>query len=135
MALVKQFSIFLENSPGRLANLVDALAQNGIRILALGIAEAGNYGIVRMIVDNDDKALEAMHKANMAVNQTEVIIIDLFNLGDAVRILSQQGTNIDYAYTMDRGRAVIKVNEPGEALKSLSANNLKVYSKGQTSIS
>lgn len=129
MALVKQFSVFLENSPGRLANLVDALERSRSRILAMGIAEAGNYGIVRMIVDDDDRALEVMRAANMAVDQTEVLIINLGDLGDAVRNLGKDGTNIDYAYTMDGGRVVIKVNSVEEAMKSLSNAKLRVYSK------
>jgi hypothetical protein len=127
--MVKQLSIFLENSPGRLANLIEILDKNRIRTLALGIAEAGNYGIVRMIVDDDTRAMEAMRAENMAVNQAEVIIIDLNGMGTAVEILGKRGINIDYAYSMDRGRLVIKVNKEEEAIKALLDANLASYSK------
>lgn len=125
--MIKQFSVFLENSPGRLANLVDVLEKHGIKVLAMGIAEAGNYGIVRMIVDNDEKAFDAMRKENMSVNQAEVLIIELERLAAAVKALSAIGVNIDYAYTMDCGRAVIKVNNEDKAVKALSEAGLKIY--------
>lgn len=125
--MIKQFCVFLENSPGRLANLMGILEKNGIKVLAMGIAEAGNYGIVRMIVDNDEKAFDMMRKENMSVNQAEVLIIELERLANAVKTLSAVGVNIDYAYTMDCGRAVIKVNNEEKAIKALSEAGLKVY--------
>ena len=129
--MVKQLSVFLENSPGRLANLIEALDKNRIKTLALGIAEAGNYGIVRMIVDNDEKALEVMHSENMAVNQSEVLIIDLASMGEAVRALGKRSINIDYAYSMEKGRLVIKVNKEDEAVKALHDAGLANHTKTQ----
>ena len=55
--MIKQLSVFLENRPGRLANLLDVLERHNIKVLAMGIAEAGNYGIVRLIVDRKVEAL------------------------------------------------------------------------------
>ncbi|MEM0232263.1 MAG: ACT domain-containing protein, partial [Candidatus Methanomethyliaceae archaeon] len=63
---MKQISVFLENRPGRLANLLKILKDNEINILAMGIAEAGNYGIVRLILDQPDKAIEILRNMNMA---------------------------------------------------------------------
>lgn len=126
--MVKQFSVFLENSPGRLSNLIDLLEKNKIKVLALGIAEAGNYGIVRMIVDNDDKALEVMRGANIAVNQTEVIIADLESLPQAVRALGEMRLNVDYAYTMDCAKVVMKVDDVRKATEALSNAGIMTYS-------
>jgi len=125
--MIKQFSVFLENSPGRLAHLVDVLEKHQVRVLALGIAEAGNYGIVRMLVDDDKKAFEVMRRENMAVNQAEVLIIELEQLSKAVKTLSATDVNIEYAYTMDCGRAVLKVNNEEKAIKALSEVGLTIY--------
>ena len=125
--MTKQFSIFLENSPGRLANLLDVLGRSRIKVVAMEIAEAGNYGIVRMIVDDDEKALKVLRKANMAVNQTNVIIINLEKITLAVNALGGVGVNIDYAYTMDSRKVVLKVNKEVEALNALSDSGLQVY--------
>ncbi len=127
--MIKQFSIFLENRPGRLANLIELMDANGITVLAMGIAEAGNFGIVRCIVDNDDRALAVMKDANMAVNLTDVIIMDLTKINPIVQLLESAGINIDYAYTMDKGKVVIKVNDEKKALKTIEKAGLKSYPK------
>jgi hypothetical protein len=125
--MVKQFSVFLENAPGRLSNLMDILEFHKIKVLAFGIAEAGNYGIVRMIVDNDEKALEIMRQSNIAVNQTEVVIADLESLPRAVHVLGDIKINIDYAYTMDCSKVVLKVDDVKKAIEALSNAGISTY--------
>jgi len=124
--MVKQFSVFLENSPGRLANLMDIIEKNKITLVAMSIAEAGNYGILRMIV-SDGSALEIMREANMAVNQAEVLLIDINQFGTAVRSLSDQHLNVEYAYTMNNGRVVLKVSDYEAAIHALGASGVKIY--------
>ncbi|MCX8181868.1 MAG: hypothetical protein N3D12_01990 [Candidatus Methanomethyliaceae archaeon] len=126
--MIKQLSVFLENRPGRLANLLDILERHKIKVLAMGIAEAGNYGIVRLIVDKEGEALDVLRGCNMAVNETNVIIINLNDLTSTVKILGNANINIDYAYTMDCQRVVLKVNNEVEAVKALSASGIKVLS-------
>ncbi len=124
--MIKQLSIFLENRPGRLANLLDLLEKHEIKVLAMGIAEAGNYGIIRLIVDNEAKALEVLRGANMAVNKTDVIMIHLKDLTTAVKTLGEAGVNIDYAYTMDCQKVILKVNNEEGAIKALSGIGINV---------
>ena len=125
--MVKQFSVFLENTPGRLSYLMDTLEVNSIKVLALGIAEAGNYGIVRIIVDNDEKAIDVMRRGNIAVNQAEVIIADLESLPRAVHVLGENKINIDYAYTMDCSKVVLKVDDVKKAIEALSNSGIAIY--------
>jgi hypothetical protein len=125
--MVKQFSVFLENTPGRLSKLMEVLNNNKIKVLALGIAEVDNYGIIRLIVDNDEKAIETMKKANIAVNQAEVIMTDLDSLPQAVHALGIKKLNIDYAYTMDCAKVVIKVDDVKKAIEALSNAGIMVY--------
>ncbi|MGC8936283.1 MAG: ACT domain-containing protein [Candidatus Methanomethylicaceae archaeon] len=124
--MIKQLSVFLENRPGRLATLLDILERYGINVLAMGIAEAGNYGIVRLIVDKEGEALEVLRRANMAVNETDVIIIQLRDLTSTVKRLGEANINIDYAYTMDCQRVVLKVNKEGEAISVLKSTGIEV---------
>jgi len=127
--MIKQFSVFLENRPGRLANLVDLLDKNGIKIMAMGIAEAGNYGIVRCVLDNDAKALAILKDANTAVNVVDVLILNLAQLETIVTVLEKAGVNIDYAYTMNSGKIIVKVNDEEKAIKALNSAKLEMSSK------
>jgi hypothetical protein len=127
--MVKQFSIFLENRPGRLANLVELMASNGINFKAMSIAEAGNYGIVRCIVDNDDKALAVMKDANMAVNVADVLLMELAGIGTIVKVFEREGINIDYAYSVEKGRIVIKVSDLHRALKVIEGAKIRIYAE------
>ncbi|MDH7556882.1 MAG: acetolactate synthase [Candidatus Methanosuratincola sp.] len=125
--MVKQFSIFLENKPGRLSSVIDLFERNQIKVLAMGIAEAGNYGIVRCILDAPEKAAEVLRSANTAVNLVEVVIIEMKDLHNAVKVLGEKGINVDYAYTMDMGRIVIKVDDELKAKKALSEAGIRTY--------
>ncbi len=127
--MVRQLSVFLENRPGRLANLVELMASNGIGFKAMSIAEAGNYGIVRCVVDNDEKAIAVMRDANMAVNVTDILVMDFANIKAIVNAFEESGINIDYAYTADDGKIVIKVNDLQSALNAVKGAKLKVYAK------
>ena len=127
--MIKQFSVFLENRPGRLANLVDLLDKNGIKIMAMGIAEAGNYGIVRCVLDNDAKALAILKDANTAVNVVDVLMLNLAQLETIVTVLEKAGVNIDYAYTMNSGKIIVKVNDEEKAIKALNSAKLEISSK------
>jgi hypothetical protein len=127
--MIKQFSVFLENRPGRLANLVNLLDKNGIKIMAMGIAEAGNYGIVRCVLDNDAKALAILKDANTAVNVVDVLMLNLAQLETIVTVLEKAGVNIDYAYTMNSGKIIVKVNDEEKAIKALNSAKLEISSK------
>jgi hypothetical protein len=122
---MKQLSVFLENRPGRLANLLKILEENKIKLLAMGIAEAGNYGIVRMVVDKFEKAIEVLRNANMAVNQADVIIIDLDRLTEVAKLFGELGINIDYAYSMNDNKIVLKVDNEENAIKILNNKGIK----------
>ncbi|MCC6013897.1 MAG: acetolactate synthase [Candidatus Verstraetearchaeota archaeon] len=122
---MKQLCVFLENKPGRLANLLNILEEKKIKVLAMGIAEAGNYGIVRMIVDKFNEAIDALRNANMAVNQSNVIIVDLDKLAEVAKLFGDKGINIDYAYSMNNNKVVIKVDDEENAIKILSSKGIE----------
>ena len=124
----KQVSIFLENKQGRLRDVLNLLADNNIDIGALTIAETADYGVLRLIVDNTDKAVETLKENNFRVNITDVIAIEIQDISGSmygfVDMLYQYGINVEYAYTcipvnLGKYAFIIRVNEDkiGETLE------------------
>ena len=133
--LVKQISVFLENKSGRLAEVTKTLSSNKIDIRALYIADTTEYGILRMIVDKPDAAMELLKKAGFTVSTTNVIAIAVADtpgtLDDALEILSANRISVEYLYAFV-GRAssdaivVIRVEDPETAIHALEAENIRV---------
>ncbi|MDD2393623.1 MAG: acetolactate synthase [Eubacteriales bacterium] len=133
--LVKQISVFLENKSGRLAEVTKTLSANEIDIRALYIADTTEYGILRMIVDKPDQALDLLKKSGFTVSTTNVIAIAIADtpgtLDDALEVLSTGGISVEYLYAFV-GRAstdaivVIRVENPEGAIGSLENAGVRV---------
>lgn len=133
--LVKQISVFLENKSGRLAEVTKTLSANEIDIRALYIADTTEYGILRMIVDKPDQALDLLKKSGFTVSTTNVIAIAIADtpgtLDDALEVLSIGGISVEYLYAFV-GRAstdaivVIRVENPEGAIGSLENAGVRV---------
>ena len=72
---VKQLSVFIENKEGRLKSAVDAISKAGVNIRALSIADSAKYGILRLIVSDNEKATEALKEKKFTVKETDVIVV------------------------------------------------------------
>ena len=100
--IIRQISVFLENKPGRLTAAVDVLAKNGIDISALSLADTAEFGVLRMIVDQPDRAKEVLNETGVIVRISHVVAIAMDDVpGGAVTILhtlSENGLNIEYMY-------------------------------------
>jgi hypothetical protein len=135
--LVKQISVFLENKSGRLAEVTRTLRGQGIDIRALYIADTTEYGILRMIVDKPDAALDILNSNGFTVSSTSVIAIAIPDqpgtLDNALEILSDSGISVDYLYAFV-GRSssdaivVIRVEAPELALEKLEQTGIRVLS-------
>lgn len=99
---IKQISVFLENKRGRLYEALKALAEEGINIRALSIADTSEFGILRMIVTNPEKAKEILEKNEFTVKLTNVIAMAVQDkpggLAEAVKYLYDANINIEYIY-------------------------------------
>ncbi len=73
--IIRQLSVFLENKPGRLCAAIDVLAKAGVDISALSLADASEYGILRLIVDQPDLAKKALSESGVIVKTTNVIAL------------------------------------------------------------
>jgi len=118
--MFRQVSVFLENKQGRLRDVLKLLADNSIDIRALTIAETADYGVLRLIVDDADKAVEVLKKNNFRVNVTNVIGIEIQDISGSmygfVDMLYQRDINVEYAYTctpLNPGKSafIVRVNE------------------------
>ena len=89
--LIKQISVFMENRPGRLAEITNVLSENNIDMRAINIADTTDFGILRMIVDDPDRAEKVLRENNMTASTTDVIAVKTNNNERSVALLQQGG--------------------------------------------
>ena len=137
MKLIKQISVFVENKSGRLSDILNVIGKNGIDISALSIADTTDFGIVRMIVNDPDKAAEILKSNNLVVKVTDVIALAVVDkpggLAGEIEKLKNAGISIEYMYAFigksDKGALVIvRVENPEKALAVLKDENVTVVS-------
>ncbi len=99
---VKQISVFLENKPGQLAKFAGLLRENGIDMRALTLAEAADFGVVRTIVSDPDRAQQVLKEAGKISAVTPVLAIEVPDkpgaLTDILQILTDGAINLEYTY-------------------------------------
>ncbi len=134
---VKQLSIFVENKSGRLSEILRAIADAGIDIRAVSIADTTNFGILRLIVDKPDTAEKALKEMGLTVKLTDVIAIEIPDrpggFAEAIDFISGKDISIEYIYAFisrDEGRAcvILRVSDNEKAVKLFSENSIKVLS-------
>ena len=100
--ILRQLSVFLENKPGRLCAAVNVLAKAGVDISALSLADAAEYGILRLIVDQPDLAKKVLSESGVIVKTNDVIALAMRDepggAGSILCLLAEAGINIDYMY-------------------------------------
>lgn len=111
---VRQISIFLENRVGRLMEATKAMGREHINIRAISVVEVSDFGIVRLVVDDTDAAMEAFRRIGVVATEQEVLAVELEDLpGSLARLLTllvQAEYSVQYVYGMlekSRGNSVI----------------------------
>lgn len=103
---IKQISVFLENKKGRLAQVTSILKDNNIDISAISIADTTNFGIIRMIVNKPEQAIQVIKEADFTVNTTDVLAVEVPDspggLHQVLEILNQNHVSIEYLYSFVR---------------------------------
>lgn len=127
---IKQISVFLENKTGRINEVAKILGANGINMKAFSMAETADFGILRLIASEVDKAVEVLRDANFAVMLTDVVCLNVPNVAGALaEILETLATNdifIEYMYAFSEGETanvVIRPNEIGKCVSVLQGCN------------
>ena len=130
---IKQISVFLENTTGRICEVTRTLAKAGINLRAISIADTADFGILRLIVDKTDEAIGALVAAGFTTRQTDVAAVEIEDkpgsLAALMELFQESGINIEYLYASlegNHGKAVVifklEDNEKGFAI--LNKNGL-----------
>ncbi|HAQ63760.1 MAG TPA: acetolactate synthase [Ruminococcaceae bacterium] len=141
---VKQLSIFIENKAGRLAELSELLANNGIDLRAISIADTKEFGIVRLIVSDLDKAVKILTDDGWVFKVTPVIAVKIPDesgrMADVLRVLTDENIGVEYIYavishnTKDACIIIRVVDKMGEkAVEALNSKGYEVYTPQQLS--
>ncbi len=121
--VAKQLSIFLENKSGRLTEVTEVLAKENVNLSALCIAENADYGILRGIVSDPDRAYKALKDKHFAVNVTDVVGISCPNvpgaLAKVLAFLSDEGVFIEYMYSFANNNIANVVIRPSNLDKCI----------------
>lgn len=116
--IIKQLSIFLENRSGRINEVVKIMKQNDINMRAFSMAETSDFGILRLIVSDIDKAVECLRAADFAVMITDVICVNCPNVSGSLSVvldrLTEQGVFIEYMYAFAEGSIANVVIRPSD---------------------
>lgn len=133
---IKQVSVFVENEPGKLAEITRILADENIDLKALCIAESVDFGILRCIVEDPEKTVALLKSKGYAANVADVVAVELEDrpggFADVLEVLTKENVDIGYAYSTihsKKGSAmiVLKVAETGKVIDLLLENNVKLY--------
>ncbi len=134
MEQVTQFSVFLINKPGMLAQVIEAIAKAHINIVALTIVDSQEHGVLRIVANNPRKLAALLETLNVMVHTTRVISVELPNrtgaLAQLVSKLAEAHVNIDYAYVTSgapggKTIGIVKVDQPVKAMKMLKPKTTK----------
>ncbi len=132
---IKQLSIFIENKVGRLQDIVDALSKNGINIRTLSLAETTEFGILRIITPDVEKAKAVLKEADVISKITDVIAVYIDDkaggLAKMLTVITNAGINIEYMYaflgrTEGKALMVLKADDEEKAQKALLDSGMEL---------
>lgn len=130
---VEQISIFLENKTGRLADVTDALGVAGINIRALSLADTSDFGILRLIVNDPEKAKVVLREKGFTVARNNVVAVEVDDrpggLHDILSMLENNGVNVEYMYAYIRPKnknatLIFRFDKTDAAVSVLQNNNI-----------
>ena len=137
---VKQISIFLENKTGELSTVISYLAEKGINLKALSIADTLDFGLARIITDDPDKALNALHDGGYSVKATDVLAVTIDDrpggLATVLSLLSRAGVAIEYTYAFLSNKPgfaslIFRVEDNDKATTALRDAGIKVNNQSE----
>lgn len=132
---VEQISVFLENKAGRLAEVTGALADAGVNIRALSLADTSDFGILRLIVNDHEKAKSVLKDKGFTVGRTNVVAVEVPDhpggLHGILNTLSGQGVNVEYmyAYVQPGGTnalLIFRFDRTDQAIEVLQQNGIPI---------
>lgn len=134
---IKQISVFIENRPGSLLELTKLLANNNIDLIALSLADTTNFGILRAIVSDNEKAIKLITEGGYTANLTDVLAVSVPDapggLSGALEVLAKANLSVEYLYSFVRRAneeavTILRVENPDEAQKLLEQHDYRLLS-------
>jgi hypothetical protein len=132
---VEQISIFIENKSGRLAEVTRVLSEKQVGIRALSLADTSDFGVLRLLVDNTDLALETLKQEGFTVSRTEVVAVEVPDqsggLHRILQVLDVAQVNIEYMYAFaernaDNAVIIFRFDEIDQAIRVLQKQGINV---------
>jgi hypothetical protein len=132
---LKQISVFLENRKGRLWEALDALANAKINIRALSIADTSEFGILRLIVPDPDRAKNVLEKGNFTVKENNVVAVEVADkpggLAEVLKVLSDADINVEYLYAFveksgEKAVVVLRTENTDAGIKALKTAGIAI---------
>jgi len=130
---VKQISVFLENTKGRLAEVTTSLSKEKINIRALSLADTSDFGVLRIIVDSPDRAVATLKAHGFVAQVTEVIAVEVEDrpggLAHILEVLDQDNVNVEYMYAYvekkrDHAIVICRIDDRERALRVLEKHGI-----------
>jgi hypothetical protein len=134
---LEQISIFLENKSGRLAEVTSILAAAGINIRALSLADTADFGVLRLLVNDSDRARQVLKASGFTVSKTEVTAVAVPDrpggLAEILRLLDGAGINVEYMYAFvqrsgDNAIIIFRFENLEQAIQALRAGGIRILS-------
>jgi hypothetical protein len=132
---VEQISVFLENKPGALAEVTRILGESGVNIRALSLADTKDFGILRLIVNDNEKAMEILGRKGLTVRKTEVVAVEVPDrpggLAEILKVLFEADINVEYLYAFvqqsgENAIIIFRFDETDRAISVLSEKKVRI---------
>lgn len=132
---VEQISVFVENRSGQLGDVTRVLEKAGINIRALSLSDTTDFGVLRLMADDTEKARDALAAAGFTVGTTPVVAVDVADepggLGRVLSVLSEHGINVEYLYAYTqrestRATIIFRFDRTEEAVNMLESRGFRV---------
>jgi hypothetical protein len=135
---IRQLSVFLENKTGHLNQILSVLAKNNINIIALTVADSSDYGILRAIVSDPEKALEALRAEQFTVRVHDILSLEMDaapgSMSHILDLFTAADICIEYVYAFSFGSKsilIIRADNCDKAVEVIKANGLKSISEAE----
>jgi len=134
---IKQISLFLENTSGRLVDALSLLSEANVNIRALSLSDTSDFGILRLIVNDVDKAHQILTEKHYTVLKSDVVAVEVEDrpgaLVDILKILKAAGINVEYTYAFversaDRAILIFRFDDMEKGVRALNAEGVTLLS-------
>jgi hypothetical protein len=136
--IIPQLSVFLENKSGRLTEVLEVLGRENIRITALSIADTSEFGILRLIVPDPEKAKIVLKEQHFTVNISEVISVSAPNeakyYAKVLKILSDLDISVEYTYAFSHGSKsiiILRCSDNEQAINALKEHEMELLNASE----